>query len=68
MRISGTVQESTRVIIINESDWTIESNTTETGSYEITGLSSGKKTVIAQATDDYQTTGYGNITPLAEEA
>ena len=66
MKVSGTVQESTRVIIINESDWTIESNTIESGSYEITGLTSGKKTVIAQAADDHQTTGYGNITPLAE--
>jgi hypothetical protein len=65
-KISGTVQESTRIIIIDEDTWTIESNTVETGSYEITGLTSGKKTVIAQATDDYQTNGYGNITPLAE--
>ena len=65
-KISGTLQESTRIIIIDENTWTIESNTVENGNYEITGLTSNKKTIIAQATDDNQTMGYGNITPLAE--
>jgi len=70
MQISGTVQEETRIIIIEEEGenaWTVESNTIETGSYTITGLADTKKTIIAQATDDHQTTGFGNVTPLAEE-
>ncbi len=62
-KISGTMDNSTRVIILKESDWSIESNTTETGTYEIT-TTSGLKTVIGRRVSDGESAGYGKVSPL----
>lgn len=63
-KISGTLSEDSRVIIVNESDWSVESNTQESsGSYEILSLASGTKTVIARANDGYSL-GFGNVVPI----
>jgi len=41
-KISGTLSDASRVIIIKESDWSIESNTNESvGAYEVGSLVSG---------------------------
>jgi hypothetical protein len=61
-KISGTKSETARVIILKESDWSIESNTvvSGTGSYEVDGLETGDKLVVA-ITDDGELLGYGAV-------
>jgi len=64
-KISGTKTDPARVIILNKSDWSVESNTTITGSgsYEIEELEEGNKLVFGR-TDDGMIKGYGNISPV----
>jgi hypothetical protein len=61
-KISGTKSEISRIIILNESDWSIESNTVVSGSgaYEIDSLETGNKSVIARANDG-EIIGYGGV-------
>lgn len=60
-KISGTLSDASRIIIIKESDWSIESNTTESvGAYEIGVLVSGTKLVAARKSDG-ESLGYGNV-------
>ena len=60
--ISGNLSSDARVIIINESDWSLESNTTETaGSYEIS-VSDGQKLVVARKSDG-ELLAYGSVAP-----
>jgi len=62
-KISGTLSDAARIIIIKESDWSIESNTTESvGSYEVDSLITGAKLVVARKSDG-EALIYGNITP-----
>lgn len=62
-KISGSLSDASRIIIIKESDWSIESNTTESvGSYEINELVSGNKLVAARKSDG-ESLGYGSVTP-----
>ena len=59
--ISGNISSDARLIIVKESDWTVESNTTETGgAFEVTGLASGAKTVISRAVSG-ECAGFGNV-------
>ena len=48
-KISGTKSETARIMILKESDWSIESDTVISGSgvYEVDGLESGSKSVLA---------------------
>jgi len=61
-KISGTKNETARIIVINESDWSIEANTivSGSGSYEIEYLFSGHKWVIA-GNSDGMLLGYGSV-------
>ena len=60
-KISGTIGSDARIIIIKESDWSVESNTDESsGSFAVENLDSGKKTVIARKSDG-EVLAYGNI-------
>jgi len=62
-KISGTLSDAARIIIIKESDWSIESNTTESvGAYEIGSLEAGAKLVAGRKSDG-ESLGYGSITP-----
>jgi len=67
-RILGNKNEGARIIVFDENDWSIESNTLETGSgaYEIEGLNENDKTVIAR-NDVGEVEGYGAITPFADD-
>jgi hypothetical protein len=66
-KISGDISSNARLIIVKESDWTVESNTTETGgAFEVTGLASGVKTVISRAASG-ECAGFGNVNTVAEE-
>lgn len=61
-KISGELSEDARIIVINESDWSIDSNTQESlGTFEIT-VSEGQKTIIGR-TNNGLTKGYGGVTP-----
>lgn len=63
-KVSGTISEDSRVLVINESNWTVESNTEESvGSYEVT-TSGGYKTVLSRQSDG-ATLGFGSVTPIA---
>ena len=66
-KISGTKNETARIIVLNESDWNIDSNTVVNGSgdYEIETIDTEIKTVIARNPDGC-VKGYGNITPITE--
>jgi hypothetical protein len=62
--IEGTLSEDARVLIIDESDWSLESNTEESsGDYIIEGLNSNSKTVVARHSTG-EALVYGNITPI----
>jgi len=64
-KISGTLSDAARIIVVKESDWSVESNTTKSaGSYEATGLVSGAKLVVGRKSDG-ETSSYGNITATA---
>jgi hypothetical protein len=66
--ISGTKSETARIIVFDESDWSIESNTVVSGSgvYEIDMYDTNTRTVIAKSNSG-ELLGYGNITPVAKE-
>jgi len=60
-KISGTLSDATRIIVIKESDWSIESNTSESaGAYEIGVLVSGTKLVAGRKSDG-ESLGFGNV-------
>lgn len=51
-KISGTLGDDARIIVVNESDWSAETNSNESaGAYEIGDLDSGTKLVIARKYD-----------------
>jgi len=59
-KISGTT-DAARIIIIEESGWTVESNTNESsGAYEVDSLDSSNKLVIARKSDG-EVIAYGNV-------
>ena len=61
--IGGTLSDAARVLIIKESDWSIESNTNEgSGSYTVS-TEAGAKLVIARKADG-EVSAYGNIIPI----
>lgn len=62
-KISGMTTENARIIIVKESDWSIEKNQeVSNGGYDITGLTNDSKTIIARAANGHSI-GYGNVTP-----
>jgi len=64
-KISGTLNQNARILVVKQSDWSTESNTEETsGAYEIAGLAAGNKIVTAFGPDD-ETLSYGGV--AAEE-
>ena len=61
-KISGTKSHTARIIVLKESDWSIESNTVVSGSgaYEIDSLVSGTKAILSRNSDGW-VKGYGNV-------
>ena len=60
--MSGVLNDSARVIVINESDWSVEHNEVfSTGSYEI-GTTSGTKLMVGRRETDGEIVAYGNVT------
>lgn len=66
-KISGNLSENARIIIIKQSDWSVESNTEEaSGTYEKDPVSNDTKLVVAlKSNGDAQ--AYGNVTPVSYE-
>ena len=67
-KISGTKSETSRILILKESDWSIESNTIVSGSgvYEIDELESGNKIVVSR-TNDGEMIGFGAVSSVYYE-
>lgn len=67
IKISGVKSETTRVLVLDESDWSIESNTVVSGSgaYEVETSDTGNRTVLGRTNSGW-TIGFGNITPIEE--
>ena len=63
--ISGTKNNTARIVVIKESDWSIEYNSviSGTGPYEVSNLDAGKKTIFA-VQDNGDVKAYGNVTPI----
>ena len=61
-KISGSKSETARIIILKESDWSIEANTIVSGSgnYEIEELESGNKLILARNNDGW-VEGFGTV-------
>jgi hypothetical protein len=66
-KVKGTRSETSRIIVFDESDWSIEVNTVVSGSgaYEVETTDTGDRTIIARASDG-EIVGYGGITPIEE--
>lgn len=62
-KISGTTLQPTRVIVVNESDWSVEHNQIYNGSYEI-DVTYGSKIIIGRLFDG-QSIGFGNMYPVS---
>ena len=54
-KISGTKNETARVMVIKETDWSMESNTVISGSgaYEVTGLDSSNKIIVVESNEQF---------------
>ena len=62
-KISGTLNESARILVLKESDWSIEANVEKSvGDYEIENLVDGTKTVVA-IDNSGEVVGYGSVEP-----
>jgi len=60
--IAGSLNNSARVLVINEDDWSLGENSEESvGDYEVI-TTSGSKTVVA-VDGDGEVLGYGDVTP-----
>ncbi len=66
-KIKGTKSDTARIIVLNESDWNIDSNAVVSGSgaYEVETVDTESKTIIARDGDGW-VKGYGNIIPITE--
>jgi len=63
-KISGTLSDDARIIVLEEVGWSLESNTEESaGVYEIEGLDDSNKLVIARKSNG-NGIAYGFVTPI----
>ena len=60
--ISGALSEALRIVIINESDWSIENNEEKSGETYYIATTTGAKLVAARKSDG-ESVIYGNVTP-----
>jgi len=64
--ISGTVGYPCRIIVVNESDWTIDANEEvgSVGPFSTSFTASGTKTVLAFESSSGEVVGFGSVTPI----
>lgn len=63
-KIEGTVEPSGKLTIVDEGDWSVVSDTDESGAYSKTLSTPGPVTVICRKSDGY-VEAKGNITPIS---
>jgi len=63
--ISGTKNDTSRIFVVKESNWSIEHNAVVSGSgdYTITNLTPGQKTILA-LDDSGEVDAYGDVKPI----
>jgi hypothetical protein len=67
-RVRGTVDTTSRVLLINESDMSLErSNVFEAGDWELVANNAASKMVVARETTSGEAYGFGGITPETYE-
>jgi hypothetical protein len=65
-QISGNLSGAARIIIVNESDWSLEFTSNKpSGHFSINGLAPSKKLIIARKLGG-ETIGFGNVTAVTE--
>jgi len=62
--ISGTVNSESRILVLKQSDWTLEHNSTTSGNSYSISTTSGTKVVIARENDTGYVVGFGGISPV----
>jgi len=67
-KVSGSLSDNARILVLKESGWSLVANNEETApNYEITGLATTDKVLVAAVKDDGEIKAYGNITPVSAE-
>ena len=68
-KLSGDYGETLRIMVFNESDWSIESNTVVSGygNYELLNVESGYKTVMGRSVSSGRIIGYSKVEPAEYE-
>jgi hypothetical protein len=61
--ISGNVTQPTRIIVVDESDWSVEATEEATSSYDIEVANAGARLVISRRISTGGGKAYGNVTP-----
>jgi len=63
--ISGTLSEPARILILKESDWSVETNTVVSGigEYSIDTADNAKRLVVSRSVNDGHGLAYGSVTP-----
>lgn len=62
-KISGNLGEDAKIIVVKETDWSVEGTSDEVaGEYEVGNLITGEKLIISRK-DDGHSISYGNVTP-----
>jgi len=63
-KISGTLSDAARIVVIKESDWSVEKcQECPAGYWSIGSLASGAKLVAGRKSDG-EVVGYGNVSPI----
>jgi len=63
-RIKGTLSEDSRLIILKESDWSIDHNSDQSaGSYSVDVDDDSGRLLFARALSNGWTIGYGSVSP-----
>ena len=65
-KIEGNAPDNTRIIVFDENDWSIESNTVESGDYSVGGLADNNKLVVGRSSSG-EVKSYGNVEPVAAD-
>lgn len=65
-KIEGSSSEQSRIIVLNESDWSVDATTVVSGNYSVEFSVSGTKTILSRS-ESGETHGYSGVTPTSFE-
>lgn len=63
-KISGNAAQQTRVLVLEESDYSLVGNTLATGAYEIGSLATSNTKLVLGRNDDGEVANYRGVTPI----